>query len=1306
MNCRSILLLVLSLYTFRGMAQTDWSSSDFAYATSQMTFKAQRVIPPTPEAAELGRYGNMPVSFFTGTPSIHIPLYELKGSQLDLPISLSYNAGGFRPQDIASWVGLGWSLNAGGVITRSVVGNPDLSENYFFPYNNYQTPPPVNNLFANYDYMDSIQRSQKETQPDVYFYNFGNYSGKFWLNTNQQVIRKEKTNLKITASLVANDATGSSSFTIVDENGNTYLFAATEISMMQQNDAVSQQAPEYINYVYPSSWFLSSITSADGSEQMVFNYFSADSTQTMYNNYLQSTSYSYQHSSLSTTNVSYETGNGINYGTPPLVTINHRKYLQSVSLIKSGVGTLATVNFSSLNDQRQDLDHLQYPEEKLLQNMQVSNSSGLVKKFNFYFSYFNNPSYTDINHLRLRLDSVSEAPVDGSGLYKPPYSFVYDASPIPSLAQASVDHWGFYNGSDMVSTLVPYYSTGDGQLYGGGANRNPDLGGSSTAILQQIHYPTGGYTSFSYELNACKDPSSGSNLAVGGIRIQQMVDYSFPGKQAIVKNYVYTLDDGSSSGVAAFPTYASFSQFHHNIEQVLGQCTFPQCTRTTTYDLYYMNLSASSIYGLGTIQGSHIGYTNVQEYQTDAVSGAPLGRTVYHYYANIAGSHDDDIGNGDLLDKAVYDNNGKIQSHQANTYNFPSIGTDGSLVGYSVMAATAQDNFNELCQYLNGSDIAYAWIGIWEASPTCISNRVYTTKLNYLGYTLSSQYKELVAEVDTAFDQQSAAYIVTTKKYTYGNPVHTFPTVVEEYSSNNDEIVSSMKYAGDYTIPGGSLDGPSQGLLLLQSKNMLGHVIEKQIYRQNLDGTNKRYIDGQLNFYDALNPYLLSIYRIETTTPPASLQPSSTDGTFTYDPSYQPLANFSYDVYGNIVEQSKAQDMITSYIWDYQHWLPVAEVKNANASMIAYAGFEAGSSGGNWLGYNPSNVEPGGVAGNSSYNLVSGSPLSDIGLTSGRLYKVSYWKSGSGAVSVSSDQGSASSTAGLSYNGWTYYEWALPPGSMQVTVSGAGANIDELRLFPADALMSTLTYQPLVGATSQCPPTNQFTYYQYDGLSRLTNILDQNHNIVKNIKYNYGLGDALPAATAKLFYNSYESQSYTRQGCTGGSTPTSVTYSVPFGKYVSSVSQSDADSKALAEISANGQTYANVNGQCLFYNVAASQFFFKNDCIYSQGPGTRVTYTVPAGKYSSPIDQATADALASQDLANNGPNYANAHGTCSCSAEGQKYINGTCTTGTRFNVSSTQLPDGTWQCVYYYSFSDGTVSQNYTSISSSSCPIQ
>src|SRR6202012_3399330 len=93
--------------------------------TDQRVYDLQNVTPPSPNAASLGQYADWPVNLFTGLPEINIPIYALKGRNLSVPIGLSYHASGIKVGENASCVGLGWSLQAGGVITRSVRGLPD-----------------------------------------------------------------------------------------------------------------------------------------------------------------------------------------------------------------------------------------------------------------------------------------------------------------------------------------------------------------------------------------------------------------------------------------------------------------------------------------------------------------------------------------------------------------------------------------------------------------------------------------------------------------------------------------------------------------------------------------------------------------------------------------------------------------------------------------------------------------------------------------------------------------------------------------------------------------------------------------------------------------------------------------------------------------------------------------------------------------------------------------------------------------------------------------------------------------------------
>ena len=97
-------LIFLNLFSFISLkAQSDQNLENL-----------KNIVPPSPNSASLGKYGELPIGLYTGIPNINIPIYELKTQGITVPISLSYHAGGLRVTEIAPQVGLGWSLNAGG----------------------------------------------------------------------------------------------------------------------------------------------------------------------------------------------------------------------------------------------------------------------------------------------------------------------------------------------------------------------------------------------------------------------------------------------------------------------------------------------------------------------------------------------------------------------------------------------------------------------------------------------------------------------------------------------------------------------------------------------------------------------------------------------------------------------------------------------------------------------------------------------------------------------------------------------------------------------------------------------------------------------------------------------------------------------------------------------------------------------------------------------------------------------------------------------------------------------------------------
>lgn len=79
----------------------------------------RNLITPSPDGCALMRSINVPVDKYTGVANIQVPITEIKiGEDKSVPVVLSYQASGIKVADVASTVGLGWRLSAGGRITR------------------------------------------------------------------------------------------------------------------------------------------------------------------------------------------------------------------------------------------------------------------------------------------------------------------------------------------------------------------------------------------------------------------------------------------------------------------------------------------------------------------------------------------------------------------------------------------------------------------------------------------------------------------------------------------------------------------------------------------------------------------------------------------------------------------------------------------------------------------------------------------------------------------------------------------------------------------------------------------------------------------------------------------------------------------------------------------------------------------------------------------------------------------------------------------------------------------------------------
>ena len=429
----SLALIILLFFITNAKAQTVDPSLE----------SLRNILPPSPNASALGRYSEWPVSLYTGVPDISIPLYEVKGRQVSLPVSISYHASGNRVGDVASWVGLGWSLNTGGVITRSVRGLPD--EDSYFTYANTYTDP---NNFMSTSLTSGGSRLHQvaaasqngDSQQDIYTFSAMGKSYRLLLKADGSVSTMPFSNLKITYAMP-------NSWTVIMEDGTKLYFGGSNSFMELNTTAYGQQAG---GIQYPSAWYIQTITSTAG-EKIKFTYGTSSITQDIH--YTQSDY------------IQYKTGDNIGTGSScsPVTNFSTSTHIQNQSVYILSPATiesdLVKIIFTPTGATRQDLQG-----GVALSEMKVyaKPSGKLINDYQFNYIYTQAVTGNELTgplsdssyiHHRLRLNSLKQLATDNSA-YKL-WSFQYNAQNLPSRRSFAQDHMGFFNGATLNTTLLP-----------------------------------------------------------------------------------------------------------------------------------------------------------------------------------------------------------------------------------------------------------------------------------------------------------------------------------------------------------------------------------------------------------------------------------------------------------------------------------------------------------------------------------------------------------------------------------------------------------------------------------------------------------------------------------------------------------------------------------------------------------------------------------------------------------------------------------------------------------------------------------
>gem|GEM_PF-653315 len=499
----------------------------------------------TPNAAAISKFIDIPVSYHTGVPNIGIPIGTISEGSLSLPISINYNSSGIRVDELASSIGLGWALNSGGVISRSVVGAPDESGSGFYTNPGYptglkdgdactidpncattlsgtgQNTPCLNCQSLEAD----IVNQRKDAESDIFNFSFGGYSGKFVFDNNGKLIMLTANDLKVDYSQWG------TKWIFTTPQGVKYYFGAFGTRSAYESALVSPSGN-----LASSSWYLERIESADSQHWIDLDYVTE--------NYTYKKLGDHTFTSYPTDAQTYVESNPFNSSV--IFTVQAMR----LSTIRTSSG-IESADFATNSISRTDLST---GSAQAINQIQLHDGT-FCKVFNFQQSYFTSAaSYWtgdgSASLSRLRLDGLQEVSCANGSLSIPPYTFTYNSTPLPSRASLGKDLWGYYNGHDENTGLLPqnmynYLRTKypanftntsplSPVVFG---NRTPSESAMQAGILQKVTYPAGGSTAFVYEAHRLTPTDT---KLIGGLRVKSEIVYNTDGSQAKREDYVYT----------------------------------------------------------------------------------------------------------------------------------------------------------------------------------------------------------------------------------------------------------------------------------------------------------------------------------------------------------------------------------------------------------------------------------------------------------------------------------------------------------------------------------------------------------------------------------------------------------------------------------------------------------------------------------------------------------------------------------------------------------------------------------------------
>ncbi|QYH37643.1 hypothetical protein GYM62_02055 [Algoriphagus sp. NBT04N3] len=653
------------------------------------------------------------------------------------------------------------------------------------------------------------------------------------------------------------------------------------------------------------------------------------------------------------------------------------------------------------------------------------------------------------------------------------YSFSYFGN-LASRLSFDQDFYGYHIYSS-VSTLTPYNANHNPN----GADRSPNPSRINAGLLEIITFPTGGYNRFEYEPNWVF--FGNSNQQGPGVRIKRISSYSDLNSLVKFTDYKYVQENESiSSGF--------IDNLQSSVNFIDEQSQWQHDNDTGPYRLDCKFYVVSSDDQLSSFMGRtyNITYKRVEE----IINDGSQGKIVYHFSqindviintAPSLSSINYDWTHGLPIKTEIFKKEGSsFEKIEEKTFHYKTFITNTN----SFQANAGPSSFYSFGMKLNRERAEVQPGQQWLFKPA----EYNLFKYGYLS-ALLSKYKEtsklykngLTRESNIYFSIDSLNNQITKSVYKdINNPSNT----MIRYYFYSDEINSQSAFF-TYKNP----------LLFIDKKvyNGVEYTINGGYFP--LISLNGRLLHNKAYRLDLAQP--VSNYTLNLNQPELSQGFKLTNE----------VLNFNSKNYPELIKDNGIQ---TKIFYDYSDLKPTAYIRNFTGtnSDFAYTSFETNNQGG-WnytVLSRPIRITP--FTGSIVHRL-SGNPLTKNNLNQSRTYVLTFAvKKDGNAIpnlvvkkngSIISDSGISNSDIGEK---WIIYQYRLSSSS-SVQIEGDGVLIDELRILPIESSITTYGYFPFIGLSYENPNSMIPVNYFYNGQRRLSMILNQNGERLKQYFYQY-----------------------------------------------------------------------------------------------------------------------------------------------------------------------------------------------------------